>query len=251
LEIMNRTNLAPLVRRIHAPWLGWAGWRWLVAGLLVAVAIAAFLLFDVRALFRQGLARVEALGPWGPILFVLIYVVAAVLFVPGSPLTLGAGAVFGLPWAAVYASIASTLAATAAFLVGRHLARDWVARKMAGNGSFDAIDRAVEREGWKIVLLTRLSPVFPFNLLNYAFGLTRVKLRHYVIASWIGMMPGTIMYVYVGSVARAGADVVRRTTAEWTLYSLGLVATVAVTILITRIARNALARRTGQSLEQE
>ncbi|MCI0743984.1 MAG: TVP38/TMEM64 family protein, partial [Verrucomicrobia subdivision 3 bacterium] len=132
----------------------------------------------------------------------------------------------------------------AAFLVGRYLARGWVAKKIEGNASFAAIDRAVADEGWKIVGLTRLSPVFPFSLLNYAFGLTRVKLRDYVLASWIGMMPGTVMYVYLGSLARAGAAGEKKSPAEWALYGVGLLATIAVTVVITRIARRALAKRT-------
>jgi uncharacterized membrane protein YdjX (TVP38/TMEM64 family) len=166
---------------------------------------------------------------------------------PGSVLTLGAGAVFGLVKGAVLVSVAATLGATAAFLVGRYLAREWVAGKVERYPRFAAIDRAVAREGWKIVGLTRLSPVFPFNVLNYAFGLTRVSLRDYFFASWIGMMPGTVMYVYVGSLAgdlaALGAGSRARTPVEWTLYVVGLLATVAVTVYVTRLARAALARR--------
>ncbi len=211
---------------------------------LVAVAlIACLFLFDVRALLREMLAAIEGLGPWGPVIFVLLYIVAAVLFVPGSALTLGAGALFGVGLGSVLVSIGATLGATAAFLVGRYFARDWVAKKIEGNAAIAAIDRAVATEGWKIVGLTRLSPAFPFTLLNYAFGLTRVSLRDYVLASWIGMMPGTVMYVYVGSLARAAGDR-QRTPGEWALLGLGLIATIAVTIVITRLARAALAKRT-------
>ena len=211
----------------------------------VAVALVACLfLFDVRALLRETLAAIEGLGPWGPVLFVLLYIVAAVLFVPGSALTLGAGALFGVGLGSVLVSLGATLGATAAFLVGRYFARDWVAKKIEGNTAFAAIDRAVAAEGWKIVGLTRLSPAFPFSLLNYAFGLTRVSLRDYVLASWIGMMPGTVMYVYLGSLARAAGDR-QRTPGEWALLALGLAATIAVTVFITRIARAALAKRTS------
>ena len=213
---------------------------------IVAMIVAGLFYFDVRALLRDSLAWVEQLGPWGPVLFVLIYVIAAVLFVPGSALTLGAGAVFGVGLGSVLVSAGATLGATAAFLVGRYFARDWVAKKIEGNASFAAIDRAVAAEGWKIVGLTRLSPAFPFSLLNYAFGLTRVSLRDYVVASWIGMMPGTVMYVYIGSLARVAGDRTR-TPGEWALLGLGLVATIAVTIFITRIARTALAKRTQAS----
>ena len=212
---------------------------------LVAVAVvAALFAFDARALLRDTFAALESLGPWGPVIFVLLYIVAAVLFVPGSALTLGAGALFGVGLGSVLVSLGATLGATAAFLIGRYLAREWVAKKIEGNAAFAAIDRAVATEGWKIVGLTRLSPAFPFTLLNYAFGLTQVSLRDYVLASWIGMMPGTVMYVYLGSLARAAGER-HRTPAEWALYGVGLVATLVVTLFVTRLARAALAQRTA------
>ena len=118
---------------------------------------------------------------------------------------------------------------------------------MDGNVRFAAIDRAVASAGWKIVGLTRLSPVFPFTLLNYAFGLTRVKLGHYVLASWIGMMPGTVMYVYLGSLAKAASSERTRTTGEWVLYGVGLLATLVVTVFVTRVAKKALAEKISPS----
>lgn len=205
------------------------------------IAVARY--FHVQDLLRQALDWFGELGPWGVILFIAIYVVATVLFIPGSVLTLGAGAVFGVAWGSVYVSIGSTLGATGAFLAGRYLARDAIARKIEGNARFVAIDKAVANEGWKIVGLTRLSPVFPFTLLNYAFGLTQVSLRDYVLASWIGMMPGTVLYVYLGSLARAASGERTRTPGEWVLYGVGLLATVIVTVFVTRIARLALAKR--------
>lgn len=223
---------------------GWAWRKWLLVAVAVLALVALVTTFDVRSLLRDALETIERLGPWGPALFVLVYALATVLFVPGSVLTLGAGALFGVLLGSVYVSLASTLGATAAFLVGRYLARGWVSRKIEGNATFATIDRAVAEEGWRIVGLTRLSPLFPFTLLNYAFGLTRVKLRDYVIASWIGMMPGTVMYVYLGSIARAGASGPERSPAQWALYGVGLIATLAVTVVITRIARRALAKRT-------
>jgi uncharacterized membrane protein YdjX (TVP38/TMEM64 family) len=217
--------------------------RWILLAAVAASVVAAFVFFDVRQLLKDALAFIQSLGPWGPVLFILIYIVATVFFVPGSVLTLGAGTLFGVVWGSVYVSIAATLGATAAFLVGRYLARDWVARKIEGNATFASIDKAVAAEGWKIVGLTRLSPVFPFTLLNYAFGLTQVKLGHYVLASWIGMMPGTVMFVYLGSIARVGATGGALTTGQRVLYGVGFVATLAVTVVITRIARRALAKR--------
>lgn len=216
-------------------------WRW-VAALVVVLALgAAGSVMDLAAWLRQALDAVSDLGPWGPAIFVALYIIATVLLVPGSALTLGAGAVFGVLRGTLIVSVASTLAATAAFLIGRHLARDVVGRKIEGHPVFAAIDRAVGDEGWKIVLLTRLSPVFPFTLLNYAFGLSRVKLGHYVLASWIGMLPGTVMYVYLGSLAQAVGQRTR-SFGEWLLYGIGLLATVLVTLFITRVARRALAQ---------
>ena len=216
-------------------------WALLVVGLVLAAHY-----FDAPARLRVALDGIARLGPWGPVLFALLYVAATVFFLPGSILTVGAGVVFGLLRGFVIVSISATLGATAAFLVGRYLARDWIAGKIAGHPKFAAIDEAVAREGWKIVGLLRLSPVVPFNVLNYAFGVTRVSLRDYVVASWIGMMPGTLLYVYLGSIAGdlAGAGGrASRTPAEWAFYAVGLVATIAVTVFVTRLARRALAER--------
>ena len=220
---------------------------------LLAAIVAGLLLtaeyFNLQQLFRNALAWIEGADPIGPIVFFGLYIAACVLMLPGSILTLGAGAVFGVVNGSLLVSLSSTVGATAAFLVGRYLAREMVARRVAGNPSFRAMDEAVASEGWKIVGLTRLSPVFPFNVLNYAFGLTRVSLRDYMLASWIGMIPGTVMYVYLGSLAGSLAELGAkeggrtRPPAEWALYLVGLIATVAVTVVITRIARRALDRR--------
>lgn len=219
--------------------------RWGMLLVVIGALVALFTLFDVRGLLHDVLEAVARLGAWGPVLFIMVYAVAAVFLIPGSALTLGAGALFGVVWGSAYVSIGATLGATAAFLVGRYVARSWVAKKIERNARFAAIDRSVADEGWKIVLLTRLSPVFPFTLLNYAFGLTRVKLLEYVLASWIGMMPGTVLYVYIGSLARVGAGKQPKSPAEWTMYGVGLLATIVVSVYATRIARRALAVRTN------
>ena len=219
--------------------------------ILIIVAIAALVvtakLFDLQQVFRDTLAWISGLGSVAPLMFIVIYILACVLLLPGSILTLGAGAVFGVIKGSIAVSVGSTLGATCAFLVGRYLARNWVSGKIAENEKFKAIDDAVAREGWKIVLLTRLSPIFPFNLLNYAFGLTKVSLKQYFLASWIGMIPGTIMYVYIGSLAgdlaSIGTGARTRSTGEWILYSIGLLATIIVTIFVTRLAKKALTAR--------
>ena len=198
----------------------------------------------VREALLASLRWVEAQGAAGAAVFVLLYVAACVLFIPGSLLGLGAGAIYGVAQGAALVSFASTLGATAAFLLGRHFARGWVASRITGNARFGAIDAAVGREGWKIVALTRLSPVFPFNLLNYAYGLTRVSLRDYVLASWVGMFPGTLLYVYLGSLAGhlagLGTSAQGAKEVRWAFTILGFVATAAVTIVVSRLARKAL-----------
>lgn len=198
--------------------------------------------------WRDALASflewVQGIGPWGAVLFAAAYVPAAVLLVPGSLLTLGAGFVFGVMKGTLIVSLGSTAGAAAAFIVGRSIARDWIARKLSSGPRMAAIARAVETEAFKIVLLTRLSPVLPFNLLNYAFGLTTVPFREYILASWIGMLPGTIMYVYLGSAANSLAALLSgdqpRSTGQQVLFFSGLAATVAAALIVTRTARRAL-----------
>jgi len=220
-----------------------SNWKWLFYPALTILVLLVAPELHLQDRLKQGLQGIETLGPWSAIIFIGLYVIATVLFTPGSALTLGAGALFGVAWGSLYVSIGSTLGATAAFLIGRYLARDAIARKIGTNERFTAIDHAVEAEGWKIVGLTRLSPMFPFTLLNYAFGLTRVRLSHYVVASWIGMMPGTVMYVYLGSLAKAATGERTRTTGEWVLYGVGLLATILVTLFVTRVAKQALANK--------
>lgn len=218
--------------------------------LLITLVIAAKFL-NLQGLLKNALDWIASLGYWGPVAFTLTYILATVLFIPGSLLTLGAGVLFGVIGGSICVSIAATLGATCAFLVGRYLTRDWVSQQIEGNQKFQAIDRAVAREGWKIVLLTRLSPIFPFNLLNYAFGVTQVSLKDYFFASWMGMIPGTVMYVYLGSLAGSlaavGVQGRSRTTAEWALYGIGLLAAIAVTVYVTKLAKKALNERIGDS----
>jgi uncharacterized membrane protein YdjX (TVP38/TMEM64 family) len=200
--------------------------------------------FNPQAWLKNALEWIDGLGAVGALAFILLYIIATVAFLPGSILTLGAGVVFGVVWGSLYVFIGATIGATAAFLVGRYLARGWVAKKIAGNQKFRAIDEAVGREGLKIVLLTRLSPIFPFNLLNYAYGVTGVSLKDYVLAS-IGMIPGTIMYVYIGSLAGSIATIGTESQpgnpgVQWAIRIIGFIATVAVTIYVTKVARKAL-----------
>jgi len=216
-----------------------------IAIVVVIVALIKVLLFlPVRDWFLKALEWTQGLGIWGPVFVVVFYVVACVLFLPGSVLTLGAGFIFKVVVGTITVSVASTLGACAAFWVGRAVARNWISQKIASNEKFAAIDDVVGQQGFKIVLLTRLSPVIPFNLLNYAFGLTKVSFPKYALASWIGMLPGTLMYVYFGAGLRSLADAatgnVETGSAGRIFFWFGMAATVVVTVFVTRIARNAL-----------
>jgi uncharacterized membrane protein YdjX (TVP38/TMEM64 family) len=219
-----------------------------IAIVAIALLMISFRAFNVQELLRTMLTWVNEQGNTGTAIYCVIYVLACVFLVPGSILTLGAGVLFGVVKGSIIVSIASTTGATAAFIAGRYLARKWVASKVDGNTRFKAIDEAVADEGWKIVGLTRLSPVFPFNLLNYAFGLTKVSIKDYIIASWIGMMPGTIMYVYMGSLAGDLASIGAtsdngKSSLQWGLTITGFIATIVVTVLITKIAKKSLSTR--------
>ncbi|MEG4533152.1 TVP38/TMEM64 family protein [Microcoleus sp. D2_18a_D3] len=215
--------------------------------LLLALLIVATRSAYVQDVLRTLLIRIEDLGWWGPVAFVATYNLATVLFVPGSVLTLGGGAIFGLWWGSVYVFAASTLGAVFAFAIGRYLCRDRVVKYMESHPKFKALDRAVSQQGLKIVFLTRLCPLFPFNLLNYALGITQVSLKDYVLGSF-GMIPGTIMYVYsgslVGEVAAIGTATVyaspQDSAVKWLINIISFLATVAVTVFITRIASKAL-----------
>jgi uncharacterized membrane protein YdjX (TVP38/TMEM64 family) len=217
-----------------------------IAAIVLVVAGLALIasLLPAREFIQSALDWTHGGGVWSPLVLVLGYVAACVLFIPGLLLSIGAGFLFGVGVGTITASLGSTLGATIAFLIGRMFARGAVARMIAGSDRFAAIDAAVGREGFKVVLLARLSPVLPFNVLNYAFGLTDIRTRDYVLASWIGMLPGTVMYVTIGStlasLAEVGAGAGESGTARRVLLIVGLAATVALVYFSARLARGAL-----------
>jgi uncharacterized membrane protein YdjX (TVP38/TMEM64 family) len=198
----------------------------------------------MSAFLQATLERAADMGAGGLVAFVFLYAIATVAFLPGSVLTLGAGVAFGVPKGFALVSAGATLGACASFLVGRFLLRERIEKLLSGYPAFAAISSAVGSQGWRVVLLTRLSPVLPFNLLNYAYGLTRVGFGEYAAASWIGMLPGTLLYVYLGAAAaeaaRAGAGARTRTSLEWALFVAGLAATALAAWLIGRAAKRAL-----------
>ena len=220
-----------------------------IAVLVILLGLAW--VFPVGAWLISFLAWVQANPGTSWLVFIAAYVAACVLLVPGSLLTLGAGFVFGLPVGVVIVSVSSTLGASAAFLIGRYFVRDWVEGRLSSMPRFAALDRAIGERGALIVLLTRLSPVFPFNLLNYGLGVTRVKFLHYVGASWLGMLPATGLYVDLGSVGQSltalFAGNLETSPLTQVMFFAGLAATLLLTILITRFANRALNEELGAS----
>ncbi|MBD2628706.1 TVP38/TMEM64 family protein [Anabaena variabilis FACHB-164] len=200
--------------------------------------------FNLTEIIKNALYWIDSLGTIGAIAFIGIYIIATIAFLPAAILTLGAGVVFGVFWGSIYVFVGATLGAIAAFLIGRYVARNWVDKKIAGNKQFAAIDKAVSKKGFKIVFLTRLSPLFPFNLLNYALGITGVSFKDYFLGS-VGMIPGTIMYVYIGSfagnIALIGTEAQpTNMTLTWVIKIVSFIATLAVTIYVTNVAKKAL-----------
>lgn len=220
--------------------------RSVLLSVLAVVAVAALVVLPAQEWLLVTLDWSSRNPGAAQLLFVATYVVAAVCLLPCLPLTLAAGAIFGVVKGTVLVSIGSTLGATAAFFVGRTVARRWVARKVEAWPRLHALDRAVEHHGLWVVLLTRLSPAFPFFLVNYAFGVTRLRPAAYIVGSLVGMLPLTIAYVYAGSLAvsatQALAGEAQLGATGWVLLGLGLVTTATVTALVTRTAQRFLDR---------
>jgi pyruvate/2-oxoglutarate dehydrogenase complex dihydrolipoamide dehydrogenase (E3) component/uncharacterized membrane protein YdjX (TVP38/TMEM64 family) len=210
---------------------------------LLAGAITGLFLLPVRQWFLAFEDYVRQLGGLGPVLVILAYIASTVFFIPGSALTIGSGTLFGLQTGFIVVFIGANLGALCSFLLARSFLRDKVAAWAAANPKFRSLDQAIGKQGFKMVLLTRLSPVFPFVLLNYFLGLTAVRLGAYVLASLIGMLPATFLFVYIGAAAR---DAIAGGASETTDFYqqifkyVGLAATVAVVVIVTRIARKAL-----------
>ncbi len=211
--------------------------------------VAALLWPPVMRCVADALGCVERSGVWGPIVLGVFYVVCCVFLVPGSIPTLAAGFLFGVLLGSLTAILGSTVGACAAFLVGRTMARGWVARRIARSRRFAAIDRMIGRHGFKVVLLSRLSPISPFVILNYLFSLTKVSFREYALGSLIGMIPGTVLFVYFGAGLRSLAEVaayvrgqVPPTPAERVFFWAGLAVTVVIAVWLARLAHRALQR---------
>ena len=230
-----------------------------VVGLILALFLLARF-FPVARWTSQFVDWVRTLGFWGALVYFFAYVLGTVLLVPGTALTLGSGLLFGVLWGTFLVSLASVTGATFAFLIARYIGREWTLKRIERYPKFKVTDQAIGESGFKLVLLMRLQPVFlPFAILNYALGLTRVRLRDYVLASWIGMLPATMLYVYVGSSLKNVSDLVQgkvSTPNHWhqLLFWGGLMLSAVLVVIFTRIAKRALQTQLGseeQTLAKE
>lgn len=218
---------------------------WLVRGAgALTLILALFILGRVAVAPLQNFATwVDGLGPVAPVVFIAGYILATVAFVPGSILTLAAGAIFGVVRGTAYVFVGATLGATAAFLVARYVARPFVERRLAGNKNFQRVDGIIQQGGGSMVLLMRLSPLLPFNVLNYSLGISKVRFRSYFLGS-VGMIPGTLLYVYYGKLAGdltlLGRRHVARGPEYYLVLALGLIATIALAVIAARAGKRAL-----------
>lgn len=211
----------------------------LIAVAVVAALGVAFALLPVGEWLARFQAWVQGLGPAGWVVYALVYAACVVGFVPASILTLGAGALYGVWVGVAVVLMGATLGAALAFLLARTLLRDRIEQMTRDNARVRALDRAIAKEGAKIVLLVRLAPVFPFTYINYAFGLTGVATGPYVLASLIGMTPGTFAYVYIGSAAAHAASGAQDTT-RTVIQVIGAIAAIVATIFVARVATRAI-----------
>jgi uncharacterized membrane protein YdjX (TVP38/TMEM64 family) len=211
-------------------------WRPVALGLIIIAFMVLAKVFNLGGRLGELREWILSLGALGPVVYILIYIGAVVLAIPGSVITIMAGVMFGSALGIATVSVGSTIGAALAFLVSRHIARDAIAQRFADNKKFHHLDQLTKEHGAIIVAITRLVPLFPFNLLNYGFGLTRVPFWTYVFWSWLCMLPGTVLYV-------VGADAVASAVSEgkipWTLIGILVFTAVLITILV-RQARKKL-----------
>jgi len=216
--------------------------KWTLLAIGAVALFAAWYFLPVKNWVETFTGWVEKQGALGYVILVAAYAVATVFFVPGSLMTVGAGLAFGLWPGFPLVSLGATLGAAMAFLIARYFVRSRVQEAAKNNAKFAAMDEAIGKEGWKMVALLRLSPLLPFNLSNYLYGVTKIAFWPYLAASWVGMLPGTFLYVYLGAVGK-GASEKNAGPWKWVLIGAGLVATVVVTIWISRLAKKAVAQK--------
>ncbi len=219
-------------------------WMWIAAAVVGALALfAAWHFLPLNDWLKALAERISGLGLLGAIVYGAVCIAALLLFVPASILTIGAGYLFGLAGGMAVVWPAATVKAALAFVIGRHLARDRVQRFARRHPKFAALERAIGKGDWKVVVLLRWSPIVPFSVSNYLYGLTPVRFSHYVTATAVGMLPGSFLYVYLGAAGRSLGENSERSPWEWAMLGAGLVATVAATVYLSRLAKKQLKRR--------
>ncbi len=237
-------NLLMLVQR------NTAAWSIIISILFVAAVLCLLLLFDVDAQVLRLLVWLDAQGAWASLLFVLIMAAVVVLLLPGVLFTVGAGFVFGVVEGGIYVVSGTTLGAVLAFLIARHLFGERATRLVLRHARLKLVSEELVPQGWKIVMLTRLVPFFPFKLSNYFFGLTAFSLRGFTGGTFLGIIPFSLHNVYLGSIAAdiatLGTRNTDRTLLEWGLYGAGFFVAVGIVIYLNRLARRALARYTEE-----
>ena len=214
--------------------------RWVVLLFFISLIVVCQIKFEIIQKIPNIIEKTASSGPVGYLGFILIYIVSTVMMLPGSPLTFTAGALFGFWKGLILVSLSSTLGATCAFMVSRYLIRKSIEKRVLKNKKFQSIDNEIDEQGWKIVILARLSPIIPFFLLNYALGITKIRFIHFIFASWVGMIPGTTVYVLMGTMGGAFING-KKSSFEWLLLGMGLIATILVTLLISKIVKNSQA----------
>ena len=214
--------------------------KWFLLLFFISLIVVCQIKFEIIQKVPNIIEKTASSGPVGYLGFILIYIVSTVMMLPGSPLTFTAGALFGFWKGLILVSLSSTLGATCAFMVSRYLIRKSIEKRVLKNKKFQSIDNEINEQGWKIVILARLSPIIPFFLLNYALGITKIRFIHFIFASWIGMIPGTIVYVLMGTMGGAFING-KKSSFEWVLLGIGLIATILVTLLISKIIKKSQA----------
>lgn len=219
-------------------------WKWIALGLLLVALSSATAFLPVKEWVKAFSDWVQKLGAAGVVVFIAVYAIATVLFLPGWIFTVAAGLVFGVIGGTAVALSGAIIGCSLAFLCGRYLVRKRVESATKGNKKFRAIDEAIGKQGWKIIGLLRLSPLIPFNLSNYFYGVTAVKFLPYLLASAVGMLPGTLLYAYLGGAGKAGlgGGDQHQSPLKYVLLGVGLLATIAVTIFVSRLAKKALSK---------
>lgn len=214
--------------------------KWIALGVIVIALFASWFLLPVKEWLETFNEWIKGLGVWGGVIYAAIYIIATVVLAPASLLTIVGGLAFGIGIGFPLAAVSATIGATLAFLVARYLLRDKVAKMVESRPKFKAVDKAVSEDGWKVVMLLRLSPLVPFNLQNYFYGITDIKFWHYVPATLIGILPGTLLYVYLGAAGKAalgGEDGGGSSGLKWGFFAVGLIATIVVAVIVTRKAK--------------